>query len=113
MYGAKLGYYFNSLKWLGVETEVFNTNPNSKQQTVTVSGGGVSGTQTLAGPDIRVLTWAPIDVVVRYQAGKFEPYAGVGMGVFFARVHDGASGESSSSTKVGLNTQLGVRFLVT
>jgi opacity protein-like surface antigen len=113
MYGAKLGYYFNSLKWLGVETEVFNTNPNSKQQTVTVSGGGVSGTQTLAGPDIRVLTWAPINVVVRYQAGKFEPYAGVGMGVFFARVHDGASGESSSSTKVGLNTQLGVRFLVT
>ena len=113
MYGAKLGYYFNSLKWLGVETEVFNTNPNSKQQTVTVSGGGVSGTQTLAGQDIRVLTWAPINVVVRYQAGKFEPYAGVGMGVFFARVHDGASGESSSSTKVGLNTQLGVRFLVT
>jgi opacity protein-like surface antigen len=35
------------------------------------------------------------------------------MGVFFARVHDGGSGESSSDTKVGLNTQLGLRVLVT
>ena len=27
MYGAKLGYYFESLKWLGVETEIFKTTP--------------------------------------------------------------------------------------
>jgi opacity protein-like surface antigen len=45
--------------------------------------------------------------------GQFEPYAGVGMGVFFANLKDGASGESSSSTAVGLNTQLGLRYLVT
>jgi len=43
MYGAKLGYYFDSLKWLRVETEVFNTNPNVKQQTATITGGGASG----------------------------------------------------------------------
>ena len=24
MYGAKLGYYFESMKWLGFETEVFS-----------------------------------------------------------------------------------------
>ena len=113
MYGAKLGYYFDSMKWLGVETEVFNTNPNVKQQNITVSFPGGSGTATISGQDLRVLTWAPINVVVRYQAGQFEPYAGVGMGVFFARLRDGQSGESSSSTKVGLNTQLGVRCLVT
>jgi opacity protein-like surface antigen len=113
MYGAKLGYYFDRLKWLGLETEVYNTNPNSKQQTVTVSGGGLSAPTTLAGQDIRVLTWAPIMVLVRYPGERFQPYAGVGMGVFFARVHDGGSGESSSDTKVGLNTQLGLRVLVT
>ena len=113
MYGAKVGYYFDSVKWLGVETEVFNTNPNIKQQDVTVSGPGGSITGTLTGQDLRILTWAPINVVVRYQAGQFEPYAGLGMGVFFARIHDGQSGESSSSTTVGLNTQLGVRYLVT
>jgi len=113
MYGAKLGYYFDSIKWLGVETEVYNTTPKSKQQDVTVSGGGASGTQNLVGQDIRVLTWAPIVLLVRYPGERFQPYAGVGMGVFFARIHDGQSDQSSTDTKVGLTTQLGLRFLVT
>lgn len=39
-----------------------------------------------------------------------EPYAGVGLGVFFSRISDGT--DSSSSTDVGLNTQLGVRYRV-
>ena len=116
MYGAKLGYYFESMKWLGVETEVFNSTPNMKQQDFAITGPGIPGgsvTVTVPGHDLRVLNWSPFTVVVRYQAGQFEPYAGVGMGVFFARVHDGQSGESSSSTKVGLNTQVGLRYLVT
>jgi opacity protein-like surface antigen len=113
IYGGKLGYYFDSMKWLGVETEVFNSTPHIKQQTATVSAGGVSVTGTLIGQSLRVLNWAPVNVVVRYQMGQFEPYAGVGMGVFFANIKDGGSGESSSSTNVGLNTQLGLRYLVT
>jgi opacity protein-like surface antigen len=108
-YGAKLGYYFNSIKWLGIETEVYNTTPNSKQQNVTINGTPVN----LVGQDIRVLTWAPIMVMIRYPGERFQPYAGVGPGVFFARVHDGQSNESSDSNQVGLNTQLGLRFLVT
>lgn len=110
MYGAKAGYYFDSLKWqnfnLGVETEVFNSTPHIKQQEATI--GGISG--TLPGLTNRVLTWAPLVVVVRYQAGAFEPYAGVGLGVFFSRISDGT--DSSSSTDVGLNTQLGLRYRV-
>ena len=113
MYGAKLGYYFESMKWLGVETEVFNSTPHIKQQDVTVSGPGGSASGTVSGQDLRVLNWSPLTVVVRYQAGQFEPYAGVGMGVYFSRIHDGQSGESSSDTSVGLNTQLGARYLVT
>jgi len=117
MYGAKLGYYFDSMKWqnfnLGVETEVFNSTPHLKQQDATLSFGGASATANFTGQSVRVLNWAPINIVVRYQMGQFEPYAGVGMGVFFANVKDGASGESSSSTAVGLNTQLGLRYLVT
>ena len=58
-----------------------------------------------------MLNWSPITIVVRYQAGQFEPYAGVGMGVYFARVSSG--GESSSDTNVGFNSQLGLRFKVT
>ena len=108
MYGAKLGYYFNSIKWLGVETEVFNTNPNVKQQNLNFSGQGIAGSFVLPGEHLRVLNWSPVTVVVRYQAGQFEPYAGVGMGLYFARLSSG--GESSSDTNVGLNTQLGLRY---
>src|SRR5512145_2557535 len=75
MYGAKLGYYFESLKWLGVETEVYNSTPHVKQQNVVVGGIPLG---VISGSYLRVLNWSPITVVVRYQAGKFEPYAGVG-----------------------------------
>jgi opacity protein-like surface antigen len=113
MYGAKIGYYFDSMKWLGVETEVFNSTPHIKQQTATVSFGGAPVTVPITGQDLRVLTWAPINVVARYQMGQFEPYAGIGLGLFFAQIKDGQTGESSSSTKPGLNTQLGARYFAT
>ena len=108
MYGAKLGYYFDSLKWLGVETEVFNATPHVKQQNLTIGGFDLG---TAPGLNFRVLTWAPVNIVVRHQMGAFEPYAGVGLGVFFSRLSDGT--DSSSSTDVGLNTQLGLRYRVT
>jgi len=108
MYGAKLGYYFDSLKWLGVETEVFNATPHVKQQNLTIGGIDFG---TAPGLNLRVLTWAPVNLVVRYQMGAFEPYAGVGLGVFFSRFSDGT--DSSSSTDVGLNAQLGLRYRVT
>ncbi len=111
MYGAKLGYYFESMKWLGLETEVFNTNPNAKQQNITASGPAGSVTFNNPGSTLRVLNWSPVTVVMRYQAGQFEPYAGVGMGVYFAHLSSG--GESTSDTNVGVNTQLGLRYKVT
>jgi opacity protein-like surface antigen len=111
MYGAKAGYYFDSLKLqnfnLGVETEVFNSTPHIKQQEFTFGGVSVGTLQALTN---RVLTWAPVVVLVRYQAGAFEPYAGVGLGVFFSRL--ARDTDSSSSTDVGLNTQLGLRYRV-
>jgi len=113
VYGAKLGYYFDSMKWLGVETEVFNSTPHVKQQTATASFGGLSATGTLTGQDVRILNWSPVNIVVRHQMGQFEPYAGIGLGLFFAKIRDGQTGESSSTTEPGLNTQLGARFYLT
>ena len=107
MYGAKVGYYFDSLKWLGIETEVFNSTPHVKQQNVTIGGIDLG---TMPGMNLRVLTWAPVNVVVRHQMGAFEPYAGVGVGVFFSRL---SNSSNSSSTDVGLNTQLGLRYRMT
>ena len=112
MYGGKAGYYFDSLKWqkfnLGVETEAFNATPHFKQQQYAIAGTNL-GTQP--GVNSRVLTWAPVNIVVRYQAGAFEPYAGVGLGIFFSHFSDSTG--SSSSTDVGLNTQLGLRYRIT
>ena len=107
MYGAKLGYYFDSVKWLGVETEVFNATPKIESQRYTVGSTSIG---QLAGANHRVLMWAPANIVVRYQAGAFEPYAGIGLGVFFSQIS--AANSSSSATDIGLNTQLGLRYLL-
>ena len=36
MYGAKVGHYFNSIPWLGVELEAFVTTPHRPAQRLTV-----------------------------------------------------------------------------
>jgi opacity protein-like surface antigen len=114
MYGVRIGYYFDSMKWLGVETEYFHSAPHvMRQPTTAYDAGGAITTKILPGQDIRLNTWAPINVVVRHQMGKFEPYAGVGMGIFFAHLRDGATHETSDSTTLGLNTQVGLRYFVT
>jgi opacity protein-like surface antigen len=116
MYGGKLGYYFDQVKLgkfnLGIETEMFIATPHIKSQAVTI--GSITGTQP--GLLNRVLTWAPVVVLVRYQAGAFEPYAGVGLGLFFsnliAKNNLSANDISDTRTHVGLNTQVGIRYRV-
>jgi opacity protein-like surface antigen len=110
-YGAKFGYFFPQINWLGIETELYNTTPNVKQQPVTVSGFGFSvpaGTQP--GFDLNVLTWA-INAVVRYPGKTFQPYAGVGLAVMSAKAE--FQGQSDSDTVPGLNALAGIRFFAT
>jgi opacity protein-like surface antigen len=111
VYGAKLGYYFDSMKWLGLETEVFNSTPHVKQQSVVLNGVNVG---VLPGAYQRVLTWAPVVVKARFtEMGSFQPYVGVGLGVSFARLNDGAGTTASSNARPGLVTQVGLNYLVT
>lgn len=116
LYGAKLGYFFPRAKWLGLETEVYNTTPHIKQQftTVTVPGAGSAG-GVLTGDHFRVLTWAPMNVVFRYPNTRLQPYIAVGPGIFFAQVKTTQTGfeGSQSSTKIGLNAQAGLRYHIT
>jgi len=111
MYGAKLGYYIDQAKFgkfnLGIETEMFIATPHLKQQEATI--GGTTG--TLSGFTNRIVTWAPVVVLVRYQAGSFEPYAGVGPALFFSKL--ATSGYTDTNMHVGLNTQVGIRYRVT
>ena len=65
VYGAKVGYYFPAVNWLGVETELFNTTPHVKQQPVTALG------MTVPAPGFsrNVFTWA-INAVFAIQASS-------------------------------------------
>jgi hypothetical protein len=126
MYGAKLGHFFepkgkrwmpdlfNGKSWLGVEMEAFNTTPHIEPQSQTIApSGSLPGfTQDVEGQSLRVFTWA-MNVIARYPGEKWQPYAGIGLGVFFAHTNNKLFGESQSSTQPGLNTQIGIRYIVT
>ena len=132
--GVKFGHFFSKARWLGIETELFRTTPHIKQQNLTFtsgSGGPITFTPTAPGPssniseltsvgapglNFRVITWAPMNVVFRYPGQRLQPYIAIGPGIFFARLRDSSitSGpDSQSSTKIGLNTQLGLRYYMT
>ena len=95
--------------------EFFNTNAHEKQQDVTRTDPGPppsSSTANVRGLTMRVLTLA-WNVVARYPGERLQPYAGVGLGAFFAHRKDALSGESASSTRPGLNVEAGLRYKVT
>jgi opacity protein-like surface antigen len=112
-FGGKLGHYFDSLPWLGLETEAFTTNPHIKQQTVFVKEPGVgAGPVATSGSYFNVTTWA-FNVLARYPGETFQPYVGLGMGVFFGNLKDAQTGDTQSDTVPGLNALAGLRCLLT
>lgn len=118
MYGMKVGHYFESLPWLGMELEGFITSPHRPQQRLALAVPG-SGNVTVeeGGATNRLIVVSPL-LMVRYQAGAFEPYAGVGPGLLLLhqqQLTSAASGTaySQSYTGIGLNTQVGLRYRLT
>ena len=122
LYGAKLGYFFPQARWFGIEAEIFNTTPHIKEQSTTISvppsptvTGGTT-TAIVSGDHFSVLTLAPLNLVFRYPTNsRLQPYVAVGPGIFLGRVESIATGfeGSQSSTKLGLNTQVGFRYFMT
>jgi opacity protein-like surface antigen len=116
LYGAKLGHYFQSVPWLGLEAEVYNTTPHIKQQSVIFSGpSGPVGSADLPGVNLSVFTLAPLNLTLRYHKTRLQPYIAVGPGIFFARIKDPSltSDNTQSSTDFGLNAQAGLRYYIT
>ena len=108
--GIKLGHYFSKVEWFGLETELFAAAPKFKAQTVPGTGPGCPCTLTTADPSLRTLTWA-VNAVVRYPGEKFQPYAGIGLGVFFADLH--SQGAKDDNAVPGLNALAGARYFFT
>lgn len=109
--GAKLGFFRSPKSWLGVETEFFYTNPHVKQQNITLSGAVPTTTTNFAGAHIRMATWA-LNLIARYPGERFQPYAGVGFGIFWARI-SGQAFATSADGSPGLNALGGMRFALT
>jgi opacity protein-like surface antigen len=108
--GVKLGHYFSKADWLGVETELFATAPKMKPQSVPGTGPACPCTLTTSDPALRTFTWA-VNAVVRYPGEKFQPYAGLGIGVFFADLRT-ANAQADNGVP-GLNALAGARLFLT
>jgi opacity protein-like surface antigen len=133
LFGAKFGHFFRRYKWFGIEAEVFHTTPHIKQQPVTLTspssvtftpaGGGppqnlgnqFSTAGDFQGAHFRVFTLAPLNFVFRYPGNRLQPYVAVGPGIFFGRISTAVTTgpDSQSSTALGLNTQVGLRYHLT
>lgn len=79
-YGMKLGHYFGSLPWLGLETDVFTTTPHVMAGTIAIdTKSSTVGTfrEAQSGVHLRFTTWA-FSLMARYPALHWQPYAGIG-----------------------------------
>lgn len=108
--GIKLGHYFSKAEWFGLETELFAIAPRLKSQTVPGTGPSCPCTLTTTDPALRTLTWA-FNAVVRYPGEKFQPYAGVGVGLFFADLRTPSA--KADNAVPGLNALAGARYFLT
>lgn len=125
--GGKIGYYFPHVQWFGLEAEAYYTTPHIEQQATRVSlipGSILNGVGPVAGGDaitgfsgdhFRVITIAPFNLMMRYHKTRFQPYVGIGPGIFMARVHTTIVGleGTQSSTRVGLNVKFGGEYFFT
>jgi len=100
-YGGKVGYFFpDYLDWLGLEFEVFTSNPHVKQPNVTAGfSGSSSSLGTLDGSHLRIITPA-VNVMFRVPGYYVEPYVGAGIGAFLARISDSTGSDNDVSPGV-------------
>jgi hypothetical protein len=127
VWGGKIGYYFPRVSWFGVELEAYYTTPHIEQQATRVSiipGTIINGIGPVPGGDtvdnfsgdyFRVITIAPFNLMFRYNKARFQPYVGVGPGIFLSRIRTTVSGfeGTQSATTVGVNVKLGGEYFFT
>ena len=131
VYGAKLGHFFGDrFNWLGVEMEAFNTTPNVEQQglvpgshlRVTTLAFNLIGraqfacetrtdrTEKRTERDAKTNRFINYELRYEREFCRLQPYAGVGLGVFFAHLKNGT--HMSDDAVPGLNALAGVRYFI-
>jgi len=112
LFGAKVGAFSRTIRWFGVEAEVFHTTPHIVQKLIVVKTPFGAAQTVFQGLNFRMITLAPLNLVFRYPGKRLQPYVAIGPGVFWARLNDAQTGDSQSSVKLGFNSQLGLRYFV-
>jgi opacity protein-like surface antigen len=98
-YGGKLGY-FPGHGPMGVELDVFNSQPNIKNL------------DDVPGIHLGV-TNVGLNLLMRYPGQTFQPYAGIGGALLIARLSESATTRSDTDVGFGLNVLAGVRAFIT
>ncbi len=111
MFGGKAGYFLPRFPYLGVEVRASHAKPNLEPQ-LSMVGGPVPGIAVFDRASLRVVTVA-VNLVARAQMKNLEPYAGVGVGVFFARLKDPMGTSRSDNGVLGFTALAGYRYFVT
>lgn len=133
VYGAKVGYFFTreGYSWLGLELDAFTSKPDIKQanlstrQEFTFTPGttteclnlgtrcpqvGVNnGTLNVRESSLRVATLTA-NLIARYPGKWFQPYAGIGGGVFY---FTGSGQFEGRQYAPGVNVLGGLKLLAT
>ncbi|BCA55681.1 hypothetical protein W02_28210 [Nitrospira sp. KM1] len=113
MFGAKVGHYFSRAKWIGVESGLSFANPHIKEGAVTLSNSRGSATGIFPGVHQRMIIWDVATLMVRYPGYRFQPYAGIGPGLFFGKLSGPEAPPGQSATAIGLNVEGGARYYIT
>jgi opacity protein-like surface antigen len=124
VYGAKLGYFLpDRLNWLGLEIEGFNTTPHIKESSFSTSShlrvttlafNAIARAKMMCDydDDRRSDALRARDTDTRRDFCRLQPYAGAGLGLFFARASSAGSSVSDNAAP-GLNALAGVRYYIT
>jgi len=112
-WGAKVGYFFETRPWLGFETELYTMKPDVKAQTIV--GGTTSGrvfADNIESIPLRLTTWTA-NIIIRSPSMSevFQPYGGMGYGLFFATSEK--YGQSNTQISPGFQLVAGARYVLT
>lgn len=111
LFGAKAGYFLPQFPYLGIEVRASHAKPNLEPQ-VSLVGGPVPGIAVFERMSLRVMTVA-VNLIVRAQLQELEPYAGMGLGIFFAQLKDPTGASQSDNGVPGFSALAGYRYFVT
>src|SRR5574337_888002 len=108
--GARGGYWFDEIPWLGVAGTVSYFEPNVRVPGVTEFGrSDVSEFPITAQVMVRaLLAQSP-----EFPYGQIQPYFGVGPGMFITHLHDDDTHFSDSSADIGVDVRAGMYIMVT